>query len=209
MTDALRRRWYFSGRVLIETARVLDPQFDGAVVALSGAQLEILRNLMMHVNRQSTFVSTYYDRYYLMPTASEWDSLQSIVADLEEKLMGNKNVIWGYSETLYGQVYDSSPSAGEDTLVSPAVGPGEVWVVQGLMAWCGTSDLTRIQIFVTQDNKDMALVVDDPDGADAFVIWSGWVALPEGATIFAHYLGTIESDELWLRWWGYKMEVPV
>lgn len=89
MVDILRRKWYVRDRVLIETARILDPQFDDAIVALSGAQLELLRNLMVYVNRESTFATAYYDRYYLAPTTGEWDSLQSIVADLEEKLMGN------------------------------------------------------------------------------------------------------------------------
>lgn len=87
MTDVLRRKWYVESRVLIETARILNPQFKSTILEISGAELEILRNLMMYVNRESTFASGYFSRYYLSPTVNEWNSLLAIVADLEEKLM--------------------------------------------------------------------------------------------------------------------------
>lgn len=87
MVDVLRRREYFEGQVLIETDRILDPQFKSTIVTVSGAQLELLRNLMAYLNRESTFVSQYGDRYYLTPTVSEWDNLLTVVASLEEKLM--------------------------------------------------------------------------------------------------------------------------
>lgn len=87
MTDILRRKRYVENRVLIETARILNPQFKSTILYVSGAQLEVLRNLMEYLNRRTTFASEYFNRYYLSPTAEEWDSLLAIVADLEEKLM--------------------------------------------------------------------------------------------------------------------------
>lgn len=87
MTDILRRRKYIEGQVLIETSRILDPQFKSTVVEVSGSQLELLRNLTTYLNRESTFVSGYFDQYYLTPTSDEWDNLLTVVASLEEKLM--------------------------------------------------------------------------------------------------------------------------
>lgn len=87
MVVVLRSKKYVEGRVLIETDRVLNPQFKSTVVEVSGAQLEILRNLMMYPNQESTFVSTYENQHYLMPTVDEWNILSAVVADLEEKLM--------------------------------------------------------------------------------------------------------------------------
>ncbi len=87
MTDVLRRKRYVDGQVLMKTERILNAQFKGAILQVTGAQLEILRNLMMYPNRRESFVSEYHSQYYLMPTDSEWDNLLAIVASLEEELM--------------------------------------------------------------------------------------------------------------------------
>ena len=87
MTDALRRKGYRKGRVLIETSRILNSHFHRYLLVVSGAQVELLRNLMGYLDREHSFVSEYQDLCYLTPTVEEWDSLQAIVADLEGKLM--------------------------------------------------------------------------------------------------------------------------
>ena len=88
MADAWRIKKYYKKRVLIETGRVLDPQFDDSLVCITGAHFELLRNLMQYLHRRSTFVSEYQEGYYVAPSNEEWDSLQSIIGDLEEVLMG-------------------------------------------------------------------------------------------------------------------------
>lgn len=88
MSEVERRTRYDDRRVLIETERVLASQFRSTLLSLTGAQIELLRNVVAYLNRASTFVTVYAGTYYLTPTACEWDSLQSIVADLEETLMG-------------------------------------------------------------------------------------------------------------------------
>lgn len=93
MPEATRVKKYYRKRVLIDTERVLDPQFDDSLLCITGAQLEMLRNLTQYLHRRSTFVSEYNDQYYLAPTEEEWDSLQAIVADLEETLMGCEDLV--------------------------------------------------------------------------------------------------------------------
>ena len=88
MSTEWRRKTYYNKRVLINTERILDPQFDDSVLCLTGAQLELVRNLMQYLHRRSTFASEYEKGYYLAPTNDEWDDLQAIVADLEETIMG-------------------------------------------------------------------------------------------------------------------------
>lgn len=88
VSETERRLRYDNRRVLIETERVLDPQFRSTLLTLTGAQIELLRNVVAYLNQSSTFVTEYFDTYYLTPTASEWDKLAAIVADLEETLMG-------------------------------------------------------------------------------------------------------------------------
>ena len=88
MGDEWRRKTYYRPRVLIDTSRILDPQFPDSLLCITGAQIEMLRNLTQYLHRRSTFVSEQQGQYYLAPTNEEWDSLEAIVADLEDTLMG-------------------------------------------------------------------------------------------------------------------------
>lgn len=133
MSESERRHGYRYNRVLIETARILSTTFPDAAIHVTGAQLELLRNLMEYLNRQETFVTTYNDGYYLSPTVGEWDSLLAIIADLEEVLMGNENVLWGYNDT-YRQQKDDDGNGGTLTQTFESVPDDEVWVVTGFIA---------------------------------------------------------------------------
>jgi len=93
MGDEWRRKTYYHTRVLIDTSRILDPQFDDVLICITGAQLEMLRNLMQYLHRRSTFVSEQFDTHYLAPTNNEWDSLQAEVAELESVLMGCPDIV--------------------------------------------------------------------------------------------------------------------
>jgi len=88
MAEAWRRKTYYKPRVLIDVERVLDPQYDDALLCITGAQLELLRNLAQYLHRRSTFVSENHEGYYLVADNDDWDDIQAIVADLEETLMG-------------------------------------------------------------------------------------------------------------------------
>ncbi|GAG90115.1 unnamed protein product, partial [marine sediment metagenome] len=88
MSEVWRRKSYYEPRVLIDTSRVLTPHFDDALVCLTGAELEMLRNLTQYLHRRATFAASYQETYYYAPTEAEWDDIQAIVANLEEKLMG-------------------------------------------------------------------------------------------------------------------------
>jgi len=88
MSETWRRKTYYKPRVLIDVERVLDPQYDDALLCITGAQLEMLRNLTQYLHRRSSFVSENHDGYYLVADNDDWDDIQAIVADLEETLMG-------------------------------------------------------------------------------------------------------------------------
>lgn len=87
MSEQWRVKTYYEPRVLIETADVLSSPFPDALLCLTGAELGLLRNLMQYLHRRATFVSEYRDTTYLAPTTEQWDQLQAIVADLEDKIM--------------------------------------------------------------------------------------------------------------------------
>ena len=87
MGNEWRRKTYYKTRVLLDTQRILAPQFSDCVVCVTGPQLEMMRNLAQYLHRRSTFADGYETDYYLAPTEPEWDDIQAIVADLENTLM--------------------------------------------------------------------------------------------------------------------------
>ena len=88
MAESWRHKTYYKPRVLISTSRVLAPQFDDGLICLTGAELEMIRNLTQYLHRRSTFAEDESDTGYLTPDTAEWDTIQAIVANLEEKIMG-------------------------------------------------------------------------------------------------------------------------
>jgi len=86
--ESWRRKTYYTPRVLITTDDVLDCPFPDTLLCLTGAELQLLRNMTQYLHRRSTFASEYHDGYYLAPSNEEWNVLDRIVAELEDKLMG-------------------------------------------------------------------------------------------------------------------------
>jgi hypothetical protein len=78
---------YYDKRVLIDTQSVLNSTFPDVILCLSGAQVDMLRNLTQYLHRRSTFAEDYTDAGYLAPSNDDWSIIQGIVADLEEQLM--------------------------------------------------------------------------------------------------------------------------
>ena len=208
MSESERRRKYRWDRVLIETDRLFSPQFDDAVVYLTGAQLEMLRNATQNLRRPETYVSEYAMGYYLTPTVEDFDSVLEIVADLEEVLMGNPNTIWGYKDRWVAQVTETN--AGEDPTIAitPAVPAGYVYVAE---FWSGSHNagVTRY------------VILEVKAGAVGPILYTA-PALPSGENVGGVVHLTLKEDDVikWivygldvgevarLRVWGYMMKVP-
>ena len=122
MSEEWRRKTYYDKRVLIETERILDPQFDDSVLCLTGAQLELVRNLMQYLHRRSTFASSYEKGYYLAPTNAEWDELQAVVADLEETIMGCEEFT-ALLEQVLACVCATAEGVQRDNYIGPGTQP--------------------------------------------------------------------------------------
>lgn len=100
MAERWRHKTYYKHRVLISTERVLDPQFDDGLICITGAELEMLRNLTQYLHRRSTFSEDETDVGYLSPSTEDWDTIQAIVANLEEKLMGCEELMAVFESML-------------------------------------------------------------------------------------------------------------
>lgn len=88
MAEEWRRKDYYMPRVLIDVDRILDPQSGDSLLCITGAQLEMLRNLTQYLHRRSTYVKEYHDDYYYCADNDDFDTIEAIVAELEETLMG-------------------------------------------------------------------------------------------------------------------------
>lgn len=208
MSENERRRKYRYNRILIETERVLDPQFADAVVFLSGAQIEMLRNVSQYLNRLETYVIEYNPGYYLTPTAEDYDSILEIVADLEETLMGNPNTIWGYEERWaqnVGQTMGSDTYFHRSTTRPPE---GYVYVLQCAYVRNETGARGFAYIEVADSNVWAELVRVDALGQQELLNWTGAIVLSDLDRIVLHIESCLTGDVIKAGAWGYRMKVP-
>ena len=208
MAESERRRNYRYNRVMIESARILDPQFSDAVVYLTGAQIELLRNVTQYLNRLETYVTEYADGYYLAPTAEDYDSILEIVADLEETLMGNPNTLWGYKETYRDSNAWPDASAGTQHLTFDAIPAGSVGILEGLSFKNDDTVLTRVIVKLMRDSEEYALVDIANPTADVWHCYSFDKTMEAGDYIEIEMQGVVLNDYLRWQMLGCLMDVP-
>lgn len=202
------RLGYNGTRILIEAERVLDASFAGQGIYLSGAQVEMLRNVTHYLNRRSTFVDEYHDGYYLMPDDTDWDLLQAITADMEDRLMALENVLWGYMDTYAEKAELRTGSAGTATLDGTPVPEGEVWVVEAMSLVNTTAARNRILLFVVSPGVALQVHTDATPEHNIYVDWQGRQTMKEGDYVRWRQWGCLANDELIGMVRGYKMSVP-
>lgn len=208
MVDFTRKHVAPQNRVLVDAKAFLNPQFADAVLFLTGGHIELLRNLMQYANRRTTWVSDYYVGYYLSPDDFDWDLIQRRVAELEYTLMGNNNVIWGYTDRYADSVTELSMPAGNSDILGAVVPEGEVWEVTGLSFETTSTSCTGVR--VGYDAGATRITVNDvltvapstvyPFGLD--------LILKEGDRCFWRFYGMTLNDDVICYAWGSKMKVP-
>ena len=201
-----QRYGYTYHRVLVDSTRVLDPQFPDAVIYVTGAQLELLRNMTQYLNRLSTYVSEYKPSYYLSPNVEDYDSIRAIVADLESVLMGNPNTIWGYHSAW--KVDEDTTSTGAPTtyVYSGNVPAGYVYVLEHYEVQ-HTDLVTRgVELLIGDDYHRIYDVPALPGYENAFA--STKITLAEGQFVVLAVTGLANGKIAYLRLLGYKMKVP-
>ncbi len=208
MGEVERRRGYGWNRILIESERILDPEFKDAIVFLSGAQVELLRNITQYLNRLGTYAAEYNEGYYLVPTDEDFDDILEIVADLEETLMGNPNTIWGYKDRWVEQVEYDVVGDGSYDVNSDPVPNGYVYTLQSLVCrnlTTGTSTVPKLRsngilVPIGQAVGSAATVYRIVDGIG--------YTLKYGDRALVRFYNCLDGDELEMFLWGYKMVVP-
>ena len=208
VSESERRRNYRYNRVLIDSERILDPQFDDAVVFLSGAQVEMLRNVTQYLRRLETYVDERHLGYYITPDATDYDDILEIVADLEETLMGNPNTIWGYAAQWAEWLGETKSGDGAFFAVTAAVPADYVYVLQSAFVRNATTAKPAASITAYVDAKDYTLARALTLAGTAPLEWNGCITLKEGDYIKMYIAGCLNGDSIRSGVVGYKMVVP-
>jgi len=209
MSETIRRRRYRYDRIVIEAARILNPQFNDAVIFVTGAQIELLRNVTEYLRRRETYSVEYHMGYYLTPTALDHDALMAIVSDLEETLMGNPNTIWGYKATRMLWPDHTKSGAGDYTLSGTLCPAGEIWRMDAMYAWNNDTACSKIELVAEYAGfGEFLLAEKDNPGVGEYVRWEGSVTLEEDGRLRAKFYGCQDGDKLEYMARGNTMEVP-
>ena len=194
--------------VLIEASRILDTQFNAQGIWLSGAQVELLRNVMMPLNNPRTFVDEYHDGYYLTATDNDWDAIRAIVADLERKLMGNDNTIFAYHDRYFEKWENTDHDPGIQLLETMPVSAGYVHVIQhiSVMQLVTASSYQAVEAWTDTDGLVLALWETVVAGMPHFTPLN--LVLKEDDYIRVTFGNTAEDEGIEISIWGYQMKVP-
>jgi len=133
MGNEWRKKTYYKPRVLISTERVLDPQFEDGLLCITGAEFEMLRNLTQYLRRRSTFSEDETESGYLSPSTADWDTIQAIVANLEEKLMGCEELMAVFEDMLLAMQCVCNKASALPALPPPSDPVIEVYLGDGSM----------------------------------------------------------------------------
>ena len=198
---------YHYDRILIESSRIITPTLPGCTVVLNGAQVEMLRNCVHYLDRRSTFVSEYGDLTYETPDVDDWDDIRAQVADLEEKLMGDVNVPFGYHEQLFKDLGGTKSGDGTYTSSSVSVPASHVYKVE-MVSLSNATGARGAAMFKATISGDIVYFAHSA-GLAAWVplVFSGVLTLKEGDYITVSMSGCLNNDILYGGWVGYKMLV--
>lgn len=208
MANGTRRNGYIYNRVLIEASRVLETEQSDAVVFLTGAHLEMLRNVTQYLSRRDTYVTEYEDGYYITPSDEDYDTILGIVADMEEALMGNQNVIWGYNDRWAEHTEHTVVGDGAMTLDTPAVPSGYVFTLQAVVC----RNLTTAGNTIPKIQAGAVLVsigqVVLTNATELRILDGLNYTMKEGDYVRVRFYDALDGDEIEIFTWGYKMIVP-
>lgn len=207
MVYNVRRRSYTWNRVLIESARLLDSEFDPVSFTATGAQVEMLRNVMAYLNRISTYVAEYEPGYYLTPTDEDYDAIQAIVADLQDKLMNGGAPVSDFDDRYSEYLGETKSGDGDYVSESTPVPEGKVLILEHAHFINYTGTRGEMIMLVYDGSTEYPLQYLPSIPAMELFYWSGRLTLKEGDYFVVEQENCINGDELDAGIWGYTFDV--
>jgi len=208
MTEEERRYPYRYDRVLIDAARVLSPELPGITITLSGAHVEMLRNLMLYLDRPTSFVATYEEDTYLVPDDTDLETIATVVAELEYKLMGSENLSFGINERWAESSVVVKDGAGTFEASSTPVPAGYYYVMQrsSFANFSGQRGVAFISI--VHDGTTYYALAQQTMLQYEPLAYSSPLVLSEGDYVKFSQGNVLDLDSLRYGVWGYKIKIP-
>ncbi|GAG68913.1 unnamed protein product [marine sediment metagenome] len=208
MVDVTRKHVAPPHRVLVDAKAFLNTTIDAGVLYFTPGQIELMRNLMQYAGRRSTFVSDYFIGYYLSPTDADWNLIQAEVADLEETLMGNNNVIWGYNDRITEDLGGIKSGDGQYAKMSTAVPAGYVHRIEAISIRNNTMARGGTGIWLYDGSDYYSMAYELSPSLSVPLIAAGPFTLKEGDQVNIRMGSCLDGDNIEAGLWGYQIEVP-
>jgi hypothetical protein len=165
--------------------------------------------MTQYLNERTTFVDVYHTGYYQLPNDGDWDEIQAIVADLELRLMGSDNTLWGYNTQLAEREDDTLDYAGSFVQEHMAVPAGEVWVIHSISLWTDTQAADADCAINLGGFVQPAIFETVTVPADGSKVASPLnVVLEQGNKVRVTWWGLANGQRIKTDILGYKMKVP-
>lgn len=199
---------YRPDRVLLDFRQFLPDEKPGQAVWITDPELHMLRNMCEYLDRRDTWVFRYKEGSYDGPDDADWDMIQGLVADLEEKLMPNNVVAWGYTDRWLEDLGGIKVGDGNYAGTSTAVPAGFVYVIQALYGRNDSRVPAQIGLYVSSGGINQPVYVKLLPAQSEAVIWTGDIVLKVGDSVLVYVVGCLDGDVIYAGARGYKMAVP-
>ncbi len=207
MSESERRRGYAYSRVLIDSDRLLDPQFDSVTLTATGAQVEMLRNMVHYLNRIGTYVAEYQPGYYLTPTVVDYDAIQAMVADLQNKLMNGGGQVFEYSDRYTAWLSTTMTGDEDFEAETDPVVADKVLIVEHIFCQNGSGHRGDMKMMVNNGTNEYALRTFPLPVQYSVSEWSGRITLKEGDYVMIWQGGCLTGDLMEAGVWGYLVDI--
>lgn len=139
---------------------------------------------------------------------------QIAAADLTPGVMGwdgtqwrKLPIVWGYSDRYVESLSEVNVVAGSHTLSFTAVPAGEVWVINGVSAFCSTANPADIQLTLRLGGSNCFLHVQQTVVGWQTELATGSFVLKEGDYVRVVFSTCILNDDIYAQAFGCKMKV--
>ena len=116
-------------------------------------------------------------------------------------------LLFGYYDRLADQVVNYNATAGTNWLEGDPVPEGEVHVIQVAAAANTVSNVAHIYLRANAGDAGCPLADEYNVAAGHWIFVVTGIVMKAGDFLSCAFYGCADGDDLYLRWWGYKMRV--
>lgn len=116
-------------------------------------------------------------------------------------------LLWGYTDRWIEAVEDAANGGANATILTTAVPPGYVYVLEGIHAYHDAAAAKDLAVYLYGDSTILYLYPQASTDPDVYFTWDGRITLGEGDRVGAIAYAAGVGKKVYLAVWGYKMGV--